>query len=124
MTGPNQLVEQFGETVTHEYVTDYELDNNGQVDPDSLETVEEEIPAIVSAPSEEDTQRLEGRLSAGSLQLTVPSDQDVRGDRGGRRDRFEIRDHRYEVVDVQDDIHPVTGTEKVTVFADRLGGRS
>jgi len=123
MAGPDAIVAAHGVTVTHEYVTDYSLDANGQVDPGSVVTDSDDIQAIVSKPSEEDTQRHEGRLSTGGLRLTVPSDRDVSGERGGRRDRFQVDDEWYEVVEVQDDEHPVTGTAKQTVLVDRLGGR-
>jgi len=123
VSGPNDIVAEHGVTVTHEYVTDYALDDNGQVDPDSIVTATDEVPAIVSQPSEEDTQRLEGRLSTGGLRLTVASDRDVSGDRGGRRDRFHVDGEAYEVVEVRDDEHPITGAAKQTVIVDRLGGR-
>jgi len=124
MPGPDAIVAQHGVTVTHEYVTDYSLDANGQVDPNSVVTTTDEISVVISKPSEEDTQRHEGRLSTGGLRLTVPSDQDVSGERGGRRDQFQIDGEWYEVVEVQDDEHPLTGTAKQTVLVDRLGGRS
>jgi hypothetical protein len=121
--GPDTIVKQHGETVTHEYVTDYQLDANGQVDPSSVVTESDDIQAVVSQPSEQDQQRVDGRLSTGSLRLTVASDQDVSGERGGRRDRFQVDGEWYEVVEVQADEHPVTGTAKQTVLVDRLGGR-
>lgn len=124
MAGPDAIIESHGETVTHEYVTDYSLDANGQVDPASVVTTSEDIQAIVSSPTEEDVQRMEGRLSDGGYRLTVPTDQDVSGDRGGRRDRFTVRGVECEVMEVRDDEHPVTGTTKQTVLVDRLGGRS
>lgn len=124
MTGPDTIVDQFGTIVTHEYVTAYGLDNNGQVDPGSITTAADEIPVIISQPSEEDQQRLEGRLSTGGRRLTVKSDRDIRGDRGGRRDRILIDGEWYEVVEVRDDEHPITGTAKQTVLVDTLGGRS
>jgi len=123
MSTPDAIVENTGQTVTHEYVTDYQLDENGQVDPASISTDSDEIPAVISQPSEEDQQRHEGRLSTGSLQLTVKSSRDVQGDRGGRRDRFQIDGEWYQVVEVRDDEHPITGTKKQTVLVDRLGGR-
>ena len=123
MLGPDDLVDRTGQTVTHEYVTDYDLTDEGQVDQPSLVTEQDEIKAVISQPSEEDTQRLEGRLSTGSLRLTVKSDRDVQGDRGGRPDRFKIDDDWYQVVEVRDDLHPITGIKKQTVLVDRLGGR-
>ena len=123
MPGPDAIVKQHGETVTHEYVTDYQLDANGQVDPSSVVTESDDIQAVVSQPNEQDQQRVDGRLSTGSLRLTVASDQDVSGERGGRRDRFQVDGEWYEVVEVQADEHPVTGTAKQTVLVDRLGGR-
>lgn len=116
-------VEAHGEDVDHEYVTDYDLDANGQVDQSSIVTATDTIKAIVSKPTEEDEQRLEGRLSTGSLKLTVPSDRDIQADRGGRWDRIHRDGRIYKVVDVQDDRHPFTGTTKQTVFVSRLGGR-
>lgn len=85
-TGPNAIVARRGEPVVHEYVEDYELDANGQVDPASVRTRIQEIPAIVSQPRREDEQRLEGRLQTGGIRMTVPSDVDIRADRGGQRD--------------------------------------
>ena len=122
MTGPDGLVAQSDETVTHEFVTDYNVDDNGQVEPDSIVVDTVERPAIVSSPSEEDEQRHEGRLSTGSFRLTLLSDADVKGDRGGRRDRFAVRGQWTEVVEVRDDTHPITGTQKLTVLVDRLDG--
>lgn len=141
MAGPDALVQRAGETVELEIVTDYELDQNGQVDPNSVETAREEIKAIVSQPTEEDEHRLEGRLEAGSIKLTVPSDTDVAVTRGGRRDLLwrpgrkgygysyneeyggDPEAEAYEVVEVNDDQNPLTGTRKLTVFANRYGGR-
>lgn len=123
MTGPDALVEVHGQQVTHELVTDYALDANGQVDPDSLETDTEEIQAIVSNPSDQDQRRHDGRLGTGSKRLTVPSDQDVSGSRGGRPDHFVVDGTRFVVVEVRDDVHPVTGTEKLTVLVEQLAGR-
>jgi len=122
--GPDAIVKQHGETVTHEYVTDYEVDANGQVDESTVVTETRTIPAVVSQPSEEDTHRLEGRLSTGSLKLTVESDRDVRADRGGRRDRVMVDGTVYKVVEVRDDEHPVTGTRKQTVLVERLDGHT
>lgn len=107
MSGPNAIVERAGETVGFEFVVDYELDAGGQVINEEIEYLE--IPAVVSQPSEEDQQRLDGRLGSGSIRLTVRSDpitefgfgdgtfgtstfggeetETVRSDRGGRRDR-------------------------------------
>jgi hypothetical protein len=121
--GPDALVERAGETVAHEYATEYELDANGQVAPDSVETTTEEIQAVVSEPSETDEQRLEGRLSAGSIKLTVSSGVDVQRDRGGERDKIHRDGRVYEVEEVRDDSHPMTGTRKQTVIANELGGR-
>lgn len=124
MGSPDAIVAAHGRTVTHEYVTAYSLDANGQVDESSIVTAAEEIQAVVSNPSEEDQQRLEGRLSTGSLRLTIDSDRDVSGDRGGRRDRFQVGGEWFEVVEVQADEHPMTGTAKQTVLVDRIGGRN
>ena len=124
MSGPDAIVEDAGKLVTHQYVTDYDLTDEGQVDQNSLDTDQEEIKAVISQPSEEDTQRHEGRLSTGSLRLTVKSDRDVQGDRGGRPDRFKIDGDWYQVVEVRDDEHPITGTKKQTVLVNRLGGRA
>jgi len=122
--GPDAIVDATGQTVTHEYVTDYTLTDEGQVDPNSIVTATDEIKAVVSQPSEQDTQRLEGRLSSGSLRLTVKSTRDVQGDRGGRHDRFQVGEDWYQVVEVRDDEHPITGTTKQTVLVERLGGRA
>jgi len=124
MLGPDELVDRTGETVVHEFVTDYDLTAEGQVDQNSITTEQDKIKAVISQPSETDAQRLEGRLSTGSLRLTVKSDRDVQGDRGGRPDRFEIDADWYQVVEVRDDLHPITGIEKQTVLVDRLGGRA
>jgi hypothetical protein len=122
MATPDQLVADHGRDVTHEYVTAYDLDSNGQVDPSTLTTQEQTISAIVSNPTEEDEQRVDGRLSTGARRLTVDSGLDVKADRPGRRDRITIDGELYKVVDVSDDIHPITGTQKLTVVLDRLGG--
>ena len=121
---PDQLVDAAGELVTHEFVTDYDLDENGQVDPDSIETNSEERLAVVSNPSDEDEQRHEGRLSTGSFRLTVKSDADIRADRGGRRDRIEVRGELTEVLEVRRDRNALTGTEKQTVLVDRIEGHT
>lgn len=123
-TRPDTIVERAGEDVDHEYVTDYSLDANGQVDPDSIVTTTDTIKAIVSQPSEQDEQRFDGRLSTGALKLTVMSDRDIQGDRGGRRDQIYRDGTPYEVQEVRDDENPLTGTQKQTVLVDRLGGRT
>lgn len=148
MAGPDALVERAGEDVTIEFVTDYELDASGQLDPDSVETATVTVPAVVSNPTEEDVQRHEGRLSTGALRLTLPSslrdatafgdgtfgDYDFGGaadlvsaDRGGMPDRVyrsdrDSSDRVYEVVTVQDDRNPLTGTTKLTALVDELEG--
>ncbi len=123
MSGPDTLVSQYGQAVTHEYVTDYSLTAAGQVDTSSVVTTTDTIDAVISQPSEEDTQRIEGRLSAGARQLTVASSVDIQATRGGRRDKITIAGDVFEVMEVRDDTHPVTGTRKQTVLIDRLGGR-
>ena len=140
LAGPDRVVEKRGVDAELEVVTDYELDDGGQVDPDSIERVSTTINVVPSHPSEEDEQRTEGRLSTGSLRLTVASDVDVSADRDGRRDRIympprngygsaygenyggEATARRFEVVEVIDDRHPLTGTQKKTVLVDRLEG--
>jgi len=124
MPAPDRLVAEHGEDVEHEYVTDYDLDANGQVDPSSIATQTDTIKAIVSQPSEDDERRLEGRLSTGSLRLTVASDRDIRGDRGGQSDKIHRDGRTYKVEEVRDDEHPLTGTRKQTVIAELVGGRS
>jgi hypothetical protein len=72
-TGPNNLIQSFGETVTHiktEVRTDYGEEQY------RTET-SQEIQAIVSSPTEEDAQQLEGRVDSSTYRLTVPSSVDV-----------------------------------------------
>lgn len=142
MAGPDRIVERAGETITLERVIDYEIDANGQVQ--NVETELETVNAIVSQPSEEDEQRVEGRLSTGSLKLTLPSDVDVAGDRDAERDRIyrpsvsgweeggwgesgwggvPSTARRYRVVEARNDRNPLTGTSKLTVIVDEDGGR-
>lgn len=143
MTGPDDIVARAGEPITLERAVDYEIDANGQVQ--TLETERVTTEAIVSQPTEEDEQRLEGRLSTGSLKMTLPSNTDVAADRDGQRDRIyrpelagwgedgwgddgwggSAPEKRiYEVVEVRDDKHPLTGALKLTIIADELDGRS
>lgn len=114
-------VQDHGETVTHEYVTDFSVDTNGQVT--DVQKTQDDIQAIVSQPSEEDERRLEGRLETGSLKLTVASDVDVSADRDGHEDHIYRDGQEYKVQEVVDDEHPFTGTRKLSVFVDRVGGR-
>lgn len=139
--GPDRLVAEHGEKVTIERVIDYELDANGQVT--NLQTEYENVLAVPSQPTEEDLQRTDGRLSTSSLRLTLTSDADVEADRGGERDRvyYPARDpngdgtfgedsfggrnpdeRAYQVVEVQDDEHPITNTRKRTALVSELGG--
>jgi len=125
--GPDALVEAEGEPADLEYVADYEIDADGQPSNVQLET--ERTKVIPSQPSEEDVVRAGGRLPTGALRLTVPSELDVGGERGGRRDRFYIppedaaqESTLYQVVEVRSDQNAMTGTEKQTVMVERLGG--
>ena len=134
MSGPDTIVRQHGMEVEHEWVLDYQTDANGQVEDGSVEWASERIKAVVSDPSDRDEQRADGRLSGDSRKLTVESDVDVRANRGGRRDRITLPpkgmdqlttqgdDRLFEVAEVQDDEHPMTGTRKKTVLIDRLEG--
>ena len=145
MTTPDEIVERNGEPVTLIRVSDFAVDANGQVNPDSVEIELIDTKAIVSNPTEEDEQRLEGRLSTGSIRVTLPSDLDVSADRGGRRDRLfrpavdgwgsgawgggvwggaDPATRVYEIVDVRSDRNPLSGTRKQTVIADERGGRA
>ena len=137
--GPDAIVERAGELVTLERVVDYAIDANGQVVDKETETVD--IPAVVSQPSEQDEQRLEGRLETGAIKLTVPSTEDIRADRNGQRDRIyrqslsgwgdggwgdggwggsEAQTRLYQVVEVIDDTHALTGTRKKSVMLNEL----
>ena len=138
-SGPDAIVERAGELVTLERVIDYAVDESGQVVDKETELVD--IPAVISQPSEKDEQRLEGRLETGAIKLTVPSDEDVRGDRDGQRDRIyrpalagwgdagwgdggwggsEAKTRLYQVVEVIDDTHALTGTRKKSVMLNEL----
>lgn len=106
MSGPDALVEANGESISVERVIDYRVDEHGQVA--DLETAYANVLAVPSDPSEEDVQRVDGRLSTGALKLTIPSwvgdddafgsdtfgyglfggrDPGIDADRGGARDR-------------------------------------
>ncbi|MCU4743467.1 hypothetical protein [Natronoglomus mannanivorans] len=124
----DERVEANGVPVELEHLTDFAIDANGQVTDE--ETDVRQIKAVISSPSESDTRRLEGRLSNGSVKLTVKSDVDVRGDRDGASDkiRYPVEadntdSELYRVVEVRDDTNHLTGTRKKTVLCDRLGGR-
>jgi len=121
MIGPDALVEDKGEAVELERLTDYSVDADGQITNKTTETVT--IKAIVSNPTEEDQRLLEGRLSTGSLKLTVKSTRDVRADRDGQRDKITRDGRTYGVMKVVNDRNPLTGTQKQTVFVDEIGGR-
>jgi hypothetical protein len=120
-TGPNNLIQSFGETVTHikiEVTTQYGEEQ-------SRTETSQEIQAIVSSPTEEDAQQLEGRVDSSTYKLTVPSSVDVAIFRDGGdtqthydRDEFIVRGVRCEVASggISDDTHPITGTEKQTVL--------
>jgi len=121
-SGPNRIVERKGEDVTHiEVLVDTE--NGEEIARTESET---QTKAIVSQPTEEDIQQLEGRVDSTTYRLTVPSDLDVALfrdvdpadlDQHYARDEFIVRGTRCEVASggVSDDVHPLTGTEKQTV---------
>lgn len=123
MTNPNTLVEQRGQTVTLERVTSPVFDGYDELDEaaSTIETVD--ILAILSNPSENDMTRAEGRMGTPTYRMTVDSNTDIKADRTGRPDRVQIGSTWFEVGEVQDDLHPMTGTEKKTVVLDSLPGR-
>jgi hypothetical protein len=130
MVTPDSIVTARGEQLTLTRVSSFDTGRDGV---SNVTREYEAIPGIVSQPSEEAAQRLEGRLESGAITVTVPSGTDVRSDRDGGRDRL-IRPATdpgnvdssvrvYTVEDVQDDTHALTGTRKVTLTCSEFGGR-
>ena len=124
---PNRLVEKSGEELTLTRVVDFETGMDG------VSGVQREVltfKGIVSNPSEEQEQRLEGRLETGAITITVDSDLDIEANRDGGRDRVirpntddvetEIDGSIYTVIDVTRDRHPIVGVEKTTVVCNVL----
>lgn len=124
MTNPNSIVGSVGEQVDLIRVTDAVFDNYDELDePNStIETVS--IDAVVSQPTERDLTRIEGRVEAPTIKLTVDSNTDIEEDRLGRPDRIRRGGKLYEVAEVTRDSHPLVDAEKTTVICEALPGRA
>jgi len=130
MTNPDDLVATNGEALTLTRVSEFDTGRDGVSNVTREFTT---VMGIVSQPDERAEQELAGRLEAGAITITVPSDTDIRADRDGGRDRIVRPDadptappegvRLYTVIDVSDDTHPITGTRKVTVTCNEFGGR-
>jgi len=130
MVTPDDIVTERGEQLTLTRVSAFDTGRDGV---SNVTREFETIMGIVSQPSEEDAQRLEGRIESGAITVTVPSGTDIASDRDGGRDRL-IRPATdpttvdgsvrvYTVEDVQDDTHAFAGIRKVTVVCSEFGGR-
>ena len=128
MSGPNTIIENNGEDITHITVL-VDTENGEETNRTESET---ETKAVVSSPSEEDLQQIEGRVNSTTYKLTVPSDLDVQLfreldtpnlDQHYARDEFIVRDTRCEIASggISKDTHPMTGTEKQTVIVQAKG---
>ena len=128
MSAPDALVQANGEPVTLLRFVDGTIDRDGATE----RTGEyEQTVAIVSNPSEEDIQRLEGRLDEGGKVLTLQSDTNIQVERSFGPDHVALGHvdpatddmTLYRVLDVKDDVHPLAGIRKLTASVDRTGGR-
>ena len=127
---PNQIVNTHGDDITITRVVGFEVGRDGgkHIIRDYTHT-----KGVISQPGRDDTQRLEGRLDEGAIQVTVQTDEDVQTTRQGGRDRILIGHvdpsededvSAYSVVNVQDDRHNLVGVEKKTLMCNRFGGRN
>lgn len=113
---PDRVVEEHGETTSILRVTSAATDPEwGTYDPSSSTTEKVAALAIVSRPGLEDRELPRGREPAESLRATFKSTTDIVADRDGQADAVKVRGRWYEVTQVMDDQHPLTGTSKLTV---------
>jgi U3 small nucleolar ribonucleoprotein component len=123
---PDTLVENNGQNITITRVSSFD------VTADGIENVEreyEQTKGIISNPSEDLAQRLEGTIDEGSITVTVTSDTDVEAQPDAGKDRI-IKGHVdpstasdvevYTVVSLQDDEHPLMGIKKLTAVCNRF----
>lgn len=130
MPSPDDLIERHGDPITISRVVDYTMSAEGVSD---VVRRFDHTKGIVSAPSETDTQRPEGRVDTGNLTVTVPSDQDVQVERQGGRDRVALGHidpdddpdpDAYTVTDVSDDTHPIADVTKTTLTTEKWTGQN
>ena len=106
MTNPDRMVRSSGEEVTHRWIEDPVFDEYDNLDRDASDIQTEEIPAILSNPSEEEQEMLAGRSASASLAATVESDTDLATDREGWPDEIDARGRTYRVIEIIDESHP------------------
>jgi len=82
---PDDIVENSGRAITLTRVSDYSAGPEGA---ESVEREFEQTKGVVSSPSEEQLQNLEGRLDEGAITVTLFSNTDIEPDRDGGRDRL------------------------------------
>lgn len=125
---PDTLVATHGDPVTITRVV------SATVGQDGVSAVTREFEhtlAVLSSPTDDDTQRPEGRSNQGDLTATVQSETDVAVERQGGRDRV-IEGHvnpataedvdAYSVVEISDDTHNFANIRKVTATCERWTG--
>lgn len=120
---PTNFVTENGEAITVEYVSNAVMDTDYNFDESQSTLQTFTTKAILSNPSDRVFRRLEGRGAKPELVATVPADTNIEADRTGREDRVTARGDTYKVVEVREDIHPITGWEKKTVVLEGLMGR-
>lgn len=131
MATPDRNIEEFGQEVTHIWVSNAQFQSydgaddqsfEGGFDPDSSTIQNDTVKAIVSNPSERISREFEGIVEDGSKTLSVKSDVTVKADREGRPDRFDIEGVKYKVAEVVSDSHAFYPDQikKQTVILNRL----
>lgn len=129
MPTPDDLVNQHGRNVTVMRVSSFDVTRDGAK---NITREYEHTQAILSKPSEDDTQRLEGRIDAGSITATLLTSVDVEAERDGGRDRIALGHidpstatdvDSYTVQEDVTDTHPMVGIEKATYMCERYSGR-
>lgn len=131
----DDIVKSHGQaTITIRRVVDPVFDANDVLDEDASTIETEDVSAIVSNPSDEAGRRQEGRASTASITVTVPSDTDVKTNRGGLKDEVVVPGYSesygesygsdvFNVDDVQDVEHPFVDVAKKTLVLSEKGGR-
>lgn len=117
---PDKLVEIRGQPVTLTRVTSVVYDEWDNLDGDASTDETEEILAVVTRPSDEQIQDLQGRGLNASRKLTVKSSVDIQANRQGGSDEVVIDGETYEVIEVQEETHVLAGYTKKTVLVDNV----
>lgn len=118
MPTPDSLVAGHGQSMALSSITTPAYNGAGTFDEKTSTVATTTFLAIPSQPrSRELPLQLQGQEM---LRLTVPSSLNVQAERPGRPDRVTWNGALYEVLEVRDDKHPMTGVRKKTVLLARV----